>query len=127
MSSAPAPDVDYDEVFEGFGEDSSAEAPEAQPAKSATPKKEKTAKKEKARKTPASPEVVKKQPDNLVSNVFKALDEDAAEQEIDVSAWAELDLSSNTLSALSKLGFSKPTPIQAAAIPEILAGHDVVG
>ena len=53
--------------------------------------------------------------------------EDAAEEETDVSAWAELDLSSSTLSALSKIGFAKPTPIQSAAIPEILAGHDVVG
>lgn len=66
-------------------------------------------------------------PNKLVSNVFKALQEDATQEETDVSAWEELDLSSSTLSALSKMGFSKPTPIQLAAIPEILAGHDVVG
>jgi ATP-dependent RNA helicase DDX24/MAK5 len=65
--------------------------------------------------------------EELKQNVFKALEEDTAEEGIDVSAWQELDLSSETLSALSKIGFSKPTPIQAAAIPEILAGHDVVG
>lgn len=65
---------------------------------------------------------------DIMSNMFKALQEDAAEDDgIDVSAWSELDLSINTLSALSKLGFSKPTLIQAAAIPEILLGHDVVG
>ena len=44
-----------------------------------------------------------------------------------MSAWEELDLSPHTMSALSKMGFAKPTPIQSAAIPEILAGHDVVG
>jgi ATP-dependent RNA helicase DDX24/MAK5 len=47
--------------------------------------------------------------------------------EVDVSAWEELDLSSESLSALAKMGFTKPTPIQSAAIPEILAGHDVIG
>jgi ATP-dependent RNA helicase DDX24/MAK5 len=60
--------------------------------------------------------------------VFKALEEDNDDNDgIDVTAWSELDLSGNILSALSKLGFPKPTPIQSAAIPEILAGHDVVG
>ncbi len=44
-----------------------------------------------------------------------------------VSAWKTLHLSSGTLSALSKLGFSRPTPIQSSAIPEILNGHDVIG
>lgn len=55
------------------------------------------------------------------------MEEDAAAEETDVAAWAELDLSSRTLSALARLHFSKPTPIQVAAIPEILAGHDVIG
>ena len=44
-----------------------------------------------------------------------------------VSAWASLQLSSQTLSSLAKLGFTAPTPIQSASIPEILTGHDVVG
>ncbi|KAF2181042.1 DEAD-domain-containing protein [Zopfia rhizophila CBS 207.26] len=47
--------------------------------------------------------------------------------EVDVSAWGDLGLSGETLSSLSKLKFSQPTPIQASAIPEILAGHDVIG
>lgn len=46
---------------------------------------------------------------------------------VDVSAWKSLNLSPDTLSALSKLGFSKPTPIQQSAILEILNGHDVIG
>ena len=31
------------------------------------------------------------------------------------------------MSALSRLKFAKPTPIQSATIPEILRGHDVIG
>lgn len=44
-----------------------------------------------------------------------------------VTAWQFLRLSSQTLSSLSRLKFSSPTPIQACAIPEILNGHDVIG
>ena len=44
-----------------------------------------------------------------------------------VSAWRSLDLSSHTLSSLARLRFITPTPIQVAAIPEILDGHDVIG
>lgn len=49
------------------------------------------------------------------------------EDEVDVSEWAELDLSEQILEALSKLKFSKPTTIQSSAIPEIMAGRDVIG
>ncbi|TGO67583.1 hypothetical protein BOTNAR_0039g00200 [Botryotinia narcissicola] len=87
-------------------------------------KKEKKQKKEKAQQQPIDKDAgLKLDP---LKNVFEALEEDAA-KEVDVSSWEELDLSSNTLSALSKMGFSKPTPIQSEAIPEVLAGHDVVG
>jgi ATP-dependent RNA helicase DDX24/MAK5 len=60
-------------------------------------------------------------------NIFVTFNCKDIPKEVDVSAWEELDLSSATLSALSKLGFSNPTPIQVAAIPEILAGHDIIG
>ena len=49
------------------------------------------------------------------------------DEEVDISEWQPLSLSADTLSCLSKLQFAKPTPIQTSAIPEILAGHDVVG
>ena len=53
---------------------------------------------------------------------------DVAEaSETDISAWAPLLLSEDVLSAISSLGFTAPTPIQAAAIPKILQGHDVIG
>lgn len=59
---------------------------------------------------------------------FAALeDDDLDEEDVDTSAWDDLDLSPETLSSLAKLKFSTPTPIQSAAIPEILAGHDVIG
>jgi ATP-dependent RNA helicase DDX24/MAK5 len=66
-------------------------------------------------------------PENSEKNVFAALEEETMAEEVDVSAWDELDLSSETLSALAKLGFANPTPIQRISIPEILEGHDVIG
>ncbi len=42
-------------------------------------------------------------------------------------SFADLKLSKEALSALSRAGFEHPTPIQAQAIPPGLAGRDVVG
>ncbi|KAK2627783.1 hypothetical protein QTJ16_002429 [Diplocarpon rosae] len=111
-------------------------AESSQPAKIVKAKKEtqldrreKKAKKDKkekrSKKEPKSE--VKAEPKELQTNIFKLLEDDAAGEETDVSAWSELDLCSDTLSALSKMGFARPTLIQASAIPEIIAGHDVVG
>jgi len=41
--------------------------------------------------------------------------------------FAELGLSENLLQALTQLGYDQPTPIQEQAIPELLAGRDVIG
>jgi ATP-dependent RNA helicase DeaD len=41
--------------------------------------------------------------------------------------FSELGLSEALLKAVDKLGFEKPAPIQAAAIPFLMAGRDVVG
>ncbi|KKP02918.1 ATP-dependent RNA helicase MAK5 [Trichoderma harzianum] len=62
-------------------------------------------------------------------NSFDALMavDDAAEEEADMGAWVELNLSTRTVSAIAKLGFAKPTLIQQKTIPEILAGDDVIG
>lgn len=86
-------------------------------------------------KEPKKKEKVTKQKDKLplpdmslsASNVFAALEEDAEDEEIDLSEWAALDLSSEMLKAIAKLKFLAPTPIQANAIPEVVAGHDVIG
>ncbi len=38
-----------------------------------------------------------------------------------------LSLDHRILKAIQEAGYTEPTPIQAAAIPEVLAGHDVIG
>ncbi|KAL7785938.1 P-loop containing nucleoside triphosphate hydrolase protein [Trichoderma ceciliae] len=61
-------------------------------------------------------------------NPFEALVAvDDATEEADMGAWVDLNLSTSTVSAIAKLGFSKPTLIQEKTIPEILAGEDVIG
>jgi ATP-dependent RNA helicase DeaD len=44
-----------------------------------------------------------------------------------VTAFRELGLAPEIQQALDELGFEEPTPIQEQAIPELLAGHDVIG
>lgn len=92
----------------------------AQPAKKVKPESKKktkqTAEKTKGRVKSGDP-----------TSAFKSLAETDDTQGADVSAWKALRLSPDTLSSLSKLKFSKPTPIQKSAIPDILAGHDVIG
>jgi ATP-dependent RNA helicase DDX24/MAK5 len=58
---------------------------------------------------------------------FATLLEETSETSTDVSAWRKLKLSPDTMASLSQLKFSKPTAIQKAVIPEILAGKDVIG
>ncbi|KAN0078988.1 P-loop containing nucleoside triphosphate hydrolase protein [Elaphomyces granulatus] len=58
---------------------------------------------------------------------FSALQEDGEADDVDVSAWDPLGVSPSIQTSLSKLKFPSPTPIQKAAIPQILAGHDVIG
>lgn len=41
--------------------------------------------------------------------------------------FAGLGLSADVLKAVAALGFEEPAPIQAAAIPVMMAGHDIVG
>src|SRR6516164_11137937 len=38
-----------------------------------------------------------------------------------------LQLSPQVLKAIHEAGYTQPTPIQLAAIPEVMAGHDVIG
>ncbi|KAJ5226118.1 ATP-dependent RNA helicase mak5 [Penicillium chermesinum] len=58
---------------------------------------------------------------------FAALEDDADDDGMDVSAWDKLGLSPNVLTGLSKMKFSTPTTVQKSCIPAILEGHDVVG
>ncbi|MDR3069334.1 MAG: DEAD/DEAH box helicase, partial [Cellulomonas sp.] len=45
----------------------------------------------------------------------------------DAAPFADLGLPDALVAATARLGFTTPTPIQAAAIPRLLAGHDLVG
>ncbi len=44
-----------------------------------------------------------------------------------MTAFKDLGLSPDIQQALDELGYEDPTPIQEQAIPELLAGHDVIG
>jgi len=44
-----------------------------------------------------------------------------------MSAFSELGLPAELERTLDELGYEEPTPIQEQAIPELLAGHDVIG
>src|SRR3954467_13795623 len=44
-----------------------------------------------------------------------------------MTKFSELGLKPEILQTLDELGYAEPTPIQAQAIPELLAGHDVIG
>lgn len=82
--------------------------------------------KKKAKKEKVTKKVENEPKEKLPSLSFTAL-ENEEEDGVDVSAWDELGLSTSLQTGLSKLKFSSPTTIQQATIPEVLAGHDVVG
>ena len=44
-----------------------------------------------------------------------------------MTAFKELGLSEQIQTAIDELGFEEPTPVQEQVIPELLAGHDVIG
>ncbi|NWQ71040.1 DDX24 helicase, partial [Neopipo cinnamomea] len=92
-----------------------------------TPKK----KKKKAAKNKASqaeealpPMTSSKKGKNWTTEVLSA----TADQKADVSAWKDLFVPEPVLQALSYLGFSAPTPIQALALPSAIRDNmDVLG
>ena len=133
-----------DDEWDGFGSDAepaieepTAEAPvDEKPAqkgvKENKKKKEKNArfqerkKAEKKEKNKTKAQEKIQEPAKIQQASFAALEEEAAE-DVDISAWDSLDLHSEIQIALSKLKFTTPTPIQSACIPQVSAGHDVVG
>ncbi|KAK5625998.1 hypothetical protein RRF57_001714 [Xylaria bambusicola] len=113
--------------FEGFDDELSAliepTADVSSEASKPAPKEpEKESKKKLNKKSSA------KEDNELETNIFAGLDAvDEPQDDLDLSEWVKLDLSAGVLSSLAKLKFSKPTAIQTTAIPDILAGHDVIG
>ncbi|KAF2766639.1 DEAD-domain-containing protein [Teratosphaeria nubilosa] len=123
--SAHQKDSDSDEADEwtGFGDDELLCTESGRLSKSKGAVKEKT-KKTKQAKPP------KQNDGSTTATAFGALGNGDAGDEndaTDVSAWLPLQLSPDTMASLAKARFAKPTPIQQSAIPEILAGHDVIG
>jgi ATP-dependent RNA helicase DeaD len=51
----------------------------------------------------------------------------AEEEPLEIPTFAELGLSENLVQAIGELGFERPTPIQARAIPVLLGGRDLIG
>ena len=45
----------------------------------------------------------------------------------ETTTFAELGISESTLRAVSELGYEQPSPIQAASIPALLEGRDLLG
>ncbi|KAL2261088.1 hypothetical protein VTK26DRAFT_4723 [Humicola hyalothermophila] len=103
------------------------EKPEAREKDAKPQKKDKKEKKEaraaKAQQAEADPEL---EP-NVFAQAADVAEVEAEDNDIDLSEWVPLDLSPQILSSIARLKFSKPTPIQAKAIPEAMKGHDVVG
>lgn len=131
---------DDSDEFEGFDDEPAAETPDAitsddpapPPAKTKSGKEKKSQNKvpvTKGSKHEDSSEAIIPEITGLSDAGFEALNEigDLEEEEVDLSAWSTLDLAPQILTCVSKLKFSAPTSIQAAAIPEILAGRDVIG
>ncbi|KAI2784438.1 ATP-dependent RNA helicase MAK5 [Daldinia loculata] len=129
-------EVQSDEEFEGFNDEPLAQATSGSASLSLTNADENT--KSETKTTPkegAKAQKKQKKKDSkqiedpeLETNVFAGMDAaDETQDEVDLSAWVSLDLSPQILESLAKLKFLKPTRIQAATIPQILAGHDVIG
>ncbi|KAI0405083.1 ATP-dependent RNA helicase MAK5 [Xylaria palmicola] len=126
--------------FEGFDDEPAAIPESDKVATQTAPKAKGKAIPDEAASTPAPKKAEKEskkkqrkgtnadEDSELQTNMFAGLDDvDESQDDIDLSEWVKLGLSPGVLSSLAKLKFSKPTAIQAAAIPHILDGHDVVG
>ncbi|KAK1986963.1 DEAD/DEAH box helicase [Colletotrichum cereale] len=95
----------------------------AEPATEQPKSKNQKKKEKKQKKAQPNPDDAK-----LETNGFTALEEvDDADEDLDMGPWVDLGLSPALVSAIAKLKFARPTKIQTSTIPEILAGHDVIG
>ncbi|KAJ2156802.1 ATP-dependent RNA helicase [Coemansia sp. RSA 552] len=54
-------------------------------------------------------------------------EDEIEDPDVDVSAWARLDVQPVLLRALKHLGFTKPTEIQSKTLPSALSGRDIIG
>ncbi|KAK2005652.1 DEAD/DEAH box helicase [Colletotrichum eremochloae] len=118
-AARPEPQIKDDKPADKTDDTTDAAEPATEQPKSKNQKK----KEKKQKKALSNPDDAK-----LESSVFAALDEvQEADEDLDMTPWVDLGLSPALVSAIAKLKFAKPTSIQASTIPEILAGHDVIG
>ncbi|NWV68056.1 DDX24 helicase, partial [Malurus elegans] len=87
-------------------------------------KKKKVPKSKASQAQEALPSATSKRAKNWTTEVLSA----STDQKADVSAWKDLFVPEPVLQALSYLGFSAPTPIQALALPSAIRDNmDVLG
>ncbi|KAL2119672.1 hypothetical protein VTJ04DRAFT_6633 [Mycothermus thermophilus] len=98
--------------------------PETKPGKPAKEDNTKSSKKEDGKAAKQSAEEDPELETNVFTQAPDLVDED---DDFDMSEWVPLNLSPEIMSCIARLKFSKPTPIQAKAIPEAMNGHDVIG
>ncbi|KAJ4349363.1 ATP-dependent RNA helicase [Didymosphaeria variabile] len=104
------------------------EEKEARPTKKTKAEKKAERQEAKGKKDKAQHEIRDEQPiGNGAFDLLANAPSDDDDGDVDVSAWEDVGLSKETLASLSKLKFSQPTTIQSLAIPEVLAGRDVIG
>nr|POE75450.1 atp-dependent rna helicase mak5 [Quercus suber] len=113
--------VEEESDFEGFGDE--------EPPTTVVPPTKKVQKPKKSKNVEQEREVQKASDAHTQAHEpqFLPLPEDNGDQAISVDAWKPLRLSPDTMASLARNKFAAPTPIQKSAIPEILAGHDVIG
>ncbi|KAK3492510.1 P-loop containing nucleoside triphosphate hydrolase protein [Neurospora hispaniola] len=142
MAAVPKSEAEVEDDGEEFGgfddeetpkpaenADQEVETSESKAEAASTPAKEKKAPKDQKKARKNEKTTVEPRDPELETDLFTKLEElpEPEEEEIDMSEWVPLDLSPRMISSIAKLRFSKPTVIQSKAIPEIMAGHDVIG
>ncbi|NXB11265.1 DDX24 helicase, partial [Cnemophilus loriae] len=117
-------EAECNEIIEANREDRGHVA-ESTSSRKDTPKKKKGPKKQALQAQEALPSVAtSKKVKNWTTEVLSA----STDQKADVSAWKDLFVPEPVLQALSYLGFSAPTPIQALALPSAIRDNmDVLG
>ena len=60
------------------------------------------------------------------ANLMTSIEQNTSRDALSASSFADLGLSGAVLDAVADMGYEAPTPVQAAAIPEALAGRDVL-
>ena len=123
-------DGDYGDEWSGFSDEDSTDKPATPNGAAQKTKEDKKAKGKKDTKpNDSKPNENKpaRDPNFKASISYAALEEAEDDDGADVSAWDQLGLSPEILTALSKKNFTEPTPVQRACIPAILDGRDVLG